>query len=298
MLDFINLYKITAMKKILFSLAFATLLFSCQSDNSEGMTADNPEMDKLKIENAKLKQELNTKDSAMNASIGILNEIEENLSTIRQKESAINLSRNNDPELAADQKDRIIGEIQAINSLMEENKSKIASLRGKLQKGDMKIGELEKMIENLLAKIDTQEQTITDLRDELAKYDIAMDELTATLNETVAVVEEKDAALNTAFYVIGSTKELKENGIITKEGGFIGLGKIKKLREDFNKDYFTQIDITKVSSVILGGKNVDILTTHPAGSYKLVGDKVKEKLEITNPKDFWSVSKYLVVVVD
>jgi len=162
------------------------------------------------------------------------------------------------------------------------------------------------MIENLLTKIDDQEQTINSLREELAKYDIAMDELTATLNETMAVVEEKEAELKTAYYVIGSTKELKENGILTKEGGFIGIGKIKKLREDFNKDYFTQIDISKTSEVILGGKKAELLTTHPVGSYKVVGEKTKEKLRektkeklvITDSKSFWSVSKYLVVVLD
>ncbi|HRE96312.1 MAG TPA: hypothetical protein PK637_06075 [Flavobacteriales bacterium] len=286
------------MKKmaVLFIMLFA--IVSCSTENTGNSSAGNPEFDRLVKENEELKRELGGKDSAMNASIRILNEIEENLSVIRQKEGVINKSRNNDPELAVDQKDRIIEEIQVINSLMEDNRNKIASLRGKLKKGDMKIGELEKMIENLLTKIDDQEQTINSLREELAKYDIAMDELTATLNETMAVVEEKEAELKTAYYVIGSTKELKENGILTKEGGFIGIGKIKKLREDFNKDYFTQIDISKTSEVILGGKKAELLTTHPVGSYKVVGEKTKEKLVITDSKSFWSVSKYLVVVLD
>ena len=125
-----------------------------------------------------------------------------------------------------------------------------------------------------------------------------MDELTATLNEKDEVIAEKDDELNTAFYVIGTSKELKEQGIITKTGGFIGLGKLMKLKEDFNKDYFTQIDILKIKEITLGNKKVEILTTHSKSSYKLKGDKTIEKLEITNPKDFWSVSKYLVMVVE
>jgi DNA repair exonuclease SbcCD ATPase subunit len=282
-----------------FYLLIALLFVSCDTSNSDKSgSSSQQELDKLKQENARLKNEVDSRDSSLNASIQILNEIEDNLSLIRQKESAINMSRNNDPELELDQKDRIIEEIQTINSLMEENKNKLNNLRSKMKKADMKIGELEKMIDNLLAKISDQDEVIASLREELTKYDIAMDELTASLNETVAVVEEKEAELNTAYYVSGSTKELKEQGIITKEGGFIGIGKIMKLREDFNKDYFTQLDITKTSEIILGGKEIEILTTHPKGSYKITGDKVKEKLVITDATNFWSVSKYLVVVVD
>ena len=41
------------------------------------------------------------------------------------------------------------------------------------------------------------------------------------------------------------------------------------------------------------------MTSHPAGSYKLdVVNGKTEKLTITDPNAFWSVSKYLVVVVE
>jgi DNA repair exonuclease SbcCD ATPase subunit len=289
------------MKQLSFILFTATLfLFACNSKENanEDSNSGNPEIEKLKAENQKLQNALNSKDSAINEYFRSFNEIEDNLVLIREKEKVINLSRNNDPELKADQKDRIIEEIQVINSLMEENKNKIAALRSKLKKGDMKIAELEKTIENLVAKINDQELTISALREELARYDIAYAELTATLNETVAVVEEKQAEINTAYYVFGTSKELKNNGIITKEGGFIGIGKIKKLKDDFNKDYFTKIDITKNKEFTIGAKKAELLTTHPSGSYKLVGEKNIEKLVINDPKAFWSVSKYLVMIVE
>jgi predicted nucleic acid-binding Zn-ribbon protein len=277
-------------------------LIACQNDKkAEGAAdAENPELEKLKEENEKLKTDLATRDESMNESIRLFNEIEDNLSAIRQKEKVINLSRNNDPEYRQDQKERIVEEIQLINSLLEENKNKVNLLRSKLSKADVKVGEMDKMIESLVKKVEEQEALIVELRDELAKYDIAMAELTATLNETMAVVEEKDAELNKAWFVFGTTKELKEQGVVTKEGGFIGLGKIVKMREDFNQEYFTQIDITKTKEIPLGAKKVKILTTHPAGTYKLVtsaDDKV-EKMQILNPEKFWSVSKYLCMIVE
>lgn len=286
---------------ILFLFVSVQWLTGCNpDDNSVIETVNSGESgDSLVAANKRLRQELAMKDSAINQSIRMFNEIEENLSQIGQKQGLIGLNPNsNDPEITDDKKSRIIEEITAINTLLQENKEKVNVLRSKLKKADVKIGELEKMLERLIKDVDQKEKTIAELREELARYDIAMDELTATLNQKDETIQEKDDELNTAYYVIGTSKELKEHGIITKSGGFIGIGKIKKLRADFNKDYFTQVDITKTREITLGNKKVDILTTHPKTAYKLKGDKVIEKLEITNPKDFWSVSKYLVLVVE
>jgi hypothetical protein len=289
------------MKKYAFyTLFFAVLMcaVACNpEDNSVIETVNADEGDSVNAEIKKLKRELAMKDSAINQSIRMFNEIEENLSQIANKQGVINLNAK-DPELAEGEKSKIIEEITAINTLLQENKNKVTILRSKLTKADVKIGELEKMLERMIKDVEQKEATIADLREELSKYDIAMDELTATLNQKDEVIAEKDDEINTAFYVIGTSKELKEQGIITKTGGFIGLGKIKKLREDFNKDYFTQLDILKIKEITLGNKKVEILTTHPKGSYKLLGDKTIEKLVITNPKEFWSVSKYLVMVVE
>lgn len=288
---------------ILFAFVLAALagLAGCNPDETsviETVNTGGSSDDSLEAENKKLKQELAVKDSAINQSIRMFNEIEENLSLIAQKQGVINLNAK-DPELADGEKSRIIEEITAINTLLQENKEKVNVLRSKLTKADVKIAELERMLERMIKDVEAKEGIIADLREELARYDIAMDELTATLNAKDEVLQEKDDELNTAFYVIGTSKELREAGIITKQGGFIGLGKIKKLREDFNKDYFTRIDISKVKEITLGNKKVDILTTHPRAAYRLkTENKLIEKLEILNTKDFWGVSKYLVLVVE
>lgn len=287
------------MKKTLIYSFFLFSLIACQEEKKEAASdATDPEIEKLKEENEKLKSELGTRDETINETMRLFNEIEDNLSAIRQKENIINLSRNNDPEFQQDQKERIVEEIQLINSLLEENKNKVSALRAKLSKADSKIGEMDKMIENMVQKMKEQEDMIAELRDELSKYDIAMAELTATLNETMATVEDQQSEMNKAWFVFGTTKELKEHGVVTKEGGFIGLGKIVKLREDFNQDYFTQIDITKTKEIPLGAKKVQVLTTHPKDSYKLVGEGKIEKLQIINVEKFWSVSKYLCMIVE
>ena len=89
-----------------------------------------------------------------------------------------------------------------------------------------------------------------------------------------------------------------EKKVISKEGGFIGLGKSTKVSQDFNREYFTKVNIEQFNSVNLGAKKVTVLTNHPSSSYKLVGTKPVEKLEIKNPTEFWSASKYLVIVIE
>ena len=126
-----------------------------------------------------------------------------------------------------------------------------------------------------------------------------MTNLKVTYNETVQESAVKTEKLNSAYYAFGTAKELIKNGVLTKEGGFIGMGKTEKMKADFNKTYFTKIDISATNSLVLSGKKAKVITTHPASSYKIQGtDGKAERIVITNPDDFWSASKYLVIVID
>jgi hypothetical protein len=109
------------------------------------------------------------------------------------------------------------------------------------------------------------------------------------------VIEEKTTELNTAYYVIGTTRELKDKKIITKAGGFMGLGRSKGLTPDMNKNYFTRVDITKLNAIPIMKNKVSIVTSHPKTSYHLTGKNAADSLIITNPTEFWSISKVLVI---
>jgi hypothetical protein len=128
---------------------------------------------------------------------------------------------------------------------------------------------------------------------------MSLDSLALAYDIQGFVVEEQAMALNTGFFCYGTFKELEEKGVITKKGGFIGIGKTEQLKQDFNTDYFTQIDITERETIDLFSKKANVLTSHPSDSYKLEGDDESvDKLVILDPVRFWSASKYLVVVVE
>jgi len=102
---------------------------------------------------------------------------------------------------------------------------------------------------------------------------------------------------NTAHYMIGTLKDLKKQNIINEEGGVLGIGKRPVLNNDLKTDGFTKIDFRKVTVLPINSKEAKLLTIHSTQSYKFERDKNKVKqLTITNPNEFWRLSKYLVIV--
>lgn len=93
-----------------------------------------------------------------------------------------------------------------------------------------------------------------------------------------------------AWFLFGSKNELMEQGIL-KDG--------QVLRGKFNKDYFTKIDTRLDKEIKLYSKSARILTSHPANSFILKTDENRlYVLRITDPKQFWSTSEYLVILVE
>jgi vacuolar-type H+-ATPase subunit I/STV1 len=288
------------MKKILFSIATALMIFGCGNE-------PNPEIEKLKAERDSIARFAESKDSTINSFIESLNDIERNLGEVKQKQGIISNTAKEGAELQGSSKDRINEEINYINELMDENKKKLSSLQSKLKKSNVKIASLEKMIEQMTAQLQEKDVEIAGLKEQLAAMNIQITELSTVvtnLKEESAgksqVIEQQTTKINTAWYAVGTYKELRDNRVVNKEGGFLGLGKKKILKTDFNQDYFTQIDVSKITTIPVNAKNAKIITNHPASAYKMNLDskKLVKSITINNPEAFWRSSKYLVVTVE
>lgn len=288
------------MKRILFAAICSLVLASCGNE-------PNAELEKLKAEKEAIEREAASKDSMINSFMESLNDIEENLSQVKQKQGAIATTAKSDQaELQGSAKDRINEDINFINDLMEENKRKLANLQTKLKNTNVKLAEFEKMIARLTEQMAERDAEIVSLKEQLAAMNIQIterDAAIATLQTESAgktqTIEQQNARINTAYYAVGTFKELRDNKVVNKEGGFLGIGKKRMLSSDFNQDYFTQIDISKTTSIPINAKDAKVITNHPSSSYKLDMDKkTVRSLIITNPESFWRSSKYLVVTVD
>lgn len=279
----------------LLAIALFLTLSGCGSGTEEAV---NQYEDSLKNANQSLSGQVAAKDSAIFGFIRSYNEIQENLDVIKDKEKLLTTSSQTG-ELDQDAKDKIISDIQVIYDLMVKNKQKLSSVNKKLKKANLRISEFEKMIERLNVQIAEKDGEISELKNQLEKMNIELSEISLNYEAAQEMLEEKSTKLNEGFYAFGTSKELINQGVLTKEGGFIGMGKAEKLKADFNKNYFTKVDVSETTSISLACKKAKLVTIHPTESFKFEGPEGKiEKLVISNPEEFWSASKYLVIVVE
>lgn len=283
------------MKKVVLSaLCVAALLASC---NNTGSNRSD-----LQAQNDSLKLELSNRDAELDEIMGSFNEIQEGFREINEAENRVDLGEGTLESKSASEK--IKEDIRFISQKLKDNREQIAKLEKQLQNSSYQSAQLKKAIKNLTAELNAKQQQIETLQAELAAKNIRIaeldeavidlnrnvDELSAENEVKTKTVEAQDKALNMAWYVFGTKSELKDQKILKR-------GDVLKDNE-FNKDYFTQIDIRKDKVIKLYSKRAELLTTHPAGSYELEkDDKGQLTLKITDPTTFWSVSRYLVIQV-
>lgn len=283
------------MKRLLI-LGFAALIaVSCQNEEQSA------EVQRLADENEALMKQLNQKDSTLFLFEESFSAIQENLSMISEREKSIQLS-SGDLKSGEDAREEITKDIQAINTLLADNKNTIARLNKSLAKYGQESAVFKKLIDQLNADIESKEEEVSYLKENLTAANFTIEILNEMLdsaefrNEIQGdMIRMQSESMNTAYYAIGSFKDLQENEVLTKEGGVIGLGTTKNLKDNFNKDYFVQIDITKTLSIPLNAKKVEVASVHATDSYELQGEDEKTLL-IKNPTKFWEATKYLVVV--
>ncbi|MEI6695745.1 MAG: hypothetical protein WCO13_06735 [Bacteroidota bacterium] len=284
------------MKKLLYLIPVLLIFVGC----------NNKEVEKLKSENQQLLTISNSKDSIINDFFGSFDQIEGNLTEIKAKEGVISINASQNTEIKQDARQRINDDIQQINDLMEKNKQAIATLKHKLKSSNMKIKKLEEMLARYEKQLLDKDVEIEQLKQQLLNLNFTVETLNASVDTLKRVNKAKDEVIsqkvdemNTAYYALGTEKELKANKVISKSGGFIGIGRNQKVQQDFNTEYFKKIDITKLTSITINAKKAKLLTSHPSSSYSFEAtDKKVEKLLISNPKEFWKVSKYLIIVLD
>ncbi len=285
------------MKKNVFLVMLALIYLSaCKQDVKQ-----TPAYQALQAKNDSLQALVTRQSEDLKIFISDFNDIQSGLAQIKAKELWINENVKNTENKTV--KNKIKDDIQFIYSLLKKNIAKVNQLNKKLGDSKSTNQALKNSIADLQAQIKNETNHIVQLNQKLKKMDIEVVSLHEELEEVNTLLVEKDEIIkeqaeagNTGYYVVGTAAELKKNKVISKQGGFIGIGRQSKVEGDFNKDLFTKVNILELEQIPVFAKKIKLLSTHPKGSYKLVKGKSKvDYLVILDKKAFWSVSKYVVI---
>ena len=286
------------MKKIIFiSLVVATSLFTSCVKNSSEYRSLQAQRDSLALVSAQNTAELDE-------ILSILNEVEENFKEIKTAENYISTQSAAPGEMQRSTRERLKSNMEFISTTLEKNRVQIADLEQKLKNSRVQSSQLQKTVENLRIQLEEKAEALIILQDDLNRknYEISklnenvavlsknVNELESQSQKQIQTIKEQWTELNTVYFCFGTTKELKEQKIL--DGSTLGT--------DFNRAYFTKIpDMNQFLTLPLYAKKGKLVSNHPQGSYEFVKDENgKAVLNILDPVNFWSLTKYLVVQVN
>jgi hypothetical protein len=275
-------------------IPIAAILFAACNDNSKQQVQ---QLQATSTRDSLLASQVEQKDSAIVSYVKTLDEIQNNIDSIKAKEKILSVAGNEPPH-------GIISDIKSLDARIVWENRKIYQLEKRLKKDGQTDIDLQKVIKHLTKELVEKDAQIADLQTKLAESNASLRSLTEQFNDSLVVLhkqrEEINAMrteVNSIYYAIGTRKELKKHNVITKEGSIIGIGGATELKHDFNNAFFIPGDMTKLHDIPLYSKLSKIITNHPSTSYKITGSNKSDTLHISDPTSFWSESKYLVIMV-
>ncbi|MCP4581683.1 MAG: hypothetical protein GY839_08670 [candidate division Zixibacteria bacterium] len=269
-------------------VVIACLLISCNQGEIDRLTA---EVDNLTTQNQQLADENNEIKTYVNEVDKLIEEVDEDLGKIVETEADLEGSTK-----AEDLKNKLT----LIGQHIVDSKDKITDLENKLATSKTDMKGLKRLVANLRGKVEAKEAEVVVLMQEKGVLESDIADLGLVIEEKKQVITDQEMVIEEGkkrWYVYDKEKGLKEKGIITKTGGFLGLGKSTKVTADLNVADFTEIhsEADLMISIPHPMKKVKLLSSHKANSYQLLENGEQTTLEIANADAFWAATKFLVV---
>ncbi|MCE1155713.1 MAG: hypothetical protein LWW91_06290 [Bacteroidales bacterium] len=290
------------MRTIQLAAVMTALIFTVTScvENSEKYKSIVAQRDSLQFQAQAI-------EANYNETIGILNEVEEGFAQIRNAEGKMLKEVQGIEGTSTSRKEQLAVQLNQVKELLEQNKNRIEQLQRQSQQRSKENTTLSQTIQRLQTELEEKTAFIASLQAELEKKNIRINELSTTvgqlstdLNQLSEVSEKQqqqiksqDVDMNTVWYVMGTSSELKSAQILSTNGIFRPSTVLDK---SFDQSLFTKVDKRTLKVIPTGSKRIKLLTSHPKDSYQLVtADDKTVSVEVLDQASFWSVSKYLVI---
>jgi hypothetical protein len=279
------------MKTVGFIFAAMIALVSCNNTN----TGDVQKIKDLAKEDSIKSVQANQKDSLITSYLNDLNEIQENLDRIKHREKIITMKP---AEMTSTDKQSVVAELKELDEWIVLNDKKMNNLQARLKKMDTKSNKLESLVAHLTQEIAEKDEEIADLQSQLGKANDSIKFLSYRFNDSIYIIKQQRAqiaVLTTVYYISGTMKELEDKGVINKEGGFIGMGRVAEITNSVDNNMFVKANMNSLKGVNLHGKFRRFITVHPDKAFQVITSANSDSVAINMPATFWSESKYLVV---
>ncbi|MDR1518067.1 MAG: hypothetical protein LBS52_08260 [Dysgonamonadaceae bacterium] len=284
------------MNKVGILFVVVGLMFSCTN------VKESKEYKNLESQRDSLLALSSTSSTELAEMMAVISDVEANFGRIREAEKYLSTESTTSGEMNKNTKTHVEDNFKMISEILQKNKAQLAELNKKYAGSSSQVATLKNTIERLNKEMQERANRLSELQEELAKRDKTINQLSSNLSQLSeqsetqsTTIRQQDKALHTAYYVFGTSKELKDQKILL--GRFLKSTKV--LEGTFNKDYFLKIDIREVTEIPLYAKKAKVWSNHPDGTYEFIrGDGNNITFHITDTQRFWSLSKYLIIEVN
>lgn len=198
----------------------------------------------------------------------------------------------------APHRDPILDQLDDLDRLLEDSRFQVSGMREELRLSAGKLQRAQATTASQRAVISARAATIDSLSHALTERVIALELLELHQREMATALRDADKREHLGWYAYGTFDELSQAGVAEKTGGFLGLGKRKVLKTDFDQAYFAPVDIRELGRLPLHATGARLLSFHPDASYRMVQEGDHLVLEIVDSDAFWRTSRYLAVAVN
>jgi len=200
--------------------------------------------------------------------------------------------------------DSLDAEVKKLDDWIVINDREMTRLQKRLKNISVRDKNLETLASHLMHETDSKTAEVLNIQITLCKANNSLLPIIKRFNDSMAVINIERGQMvimkmeiNTGYFVAATLKELEDNGIVNKEGGFAGSRQVIEIDQAPDNSKFEKKDLTNLKGIALKGKFKGLITIHPDNTYEVISNGNTDSIAITDPFAFWCESKYLVVAV-
>ena len=309
------------MRKYILISIILVCTYGCSNENSEDRIKNlENEKNNLSLKLQKLSTDLDASSDVVKDVTALIKDIQETENKIEERKHILRSSE--DVESAVGMKEDILNSIQGLYDDLKRHRGKAVELQKMLDsfvstntQQNEEISSVKNLIQEKTIKIERLVSQVDSLKKHVTHLEKKQDELTNKISNLKSELNVKEIEaskkeleiknlhqeINTIFYIIGNSKELRRKKIIVKKG----IPLIRSLNL-YSKNFvlgpdFTLAEFKREKSTLtkfrIDGKIKKILPYRNKNHYDISYENGLSFINIKDSKNFWH-QKYLVVVTN